>query len=89
MTSPVRALLTVSESVRDIEGLRREVNRILALLQSGGLLLGGLRLDTQRVAVPTAAPEPGSPNLVLVDDAGTMTFYVWDGATWRVVGTQT
>ena len=81
MTTPLRATLLVPDSVEDVTGLRRELNRILVLLQGGGLLLGGLKLDTQR-GVPTAAPQPGSPNVVLATNAGTIEGYAWNGSVW-------
>lgn len=88
MTSPVRAILEIPETVDDPKALREHVNRVLRSLQDGSLLLGGLRLDKQRV-VPTAAPGPRESNLRLVMDSGVVTLYVYNGAAWVVVGTQT
>lgn len=78
----LRATLLIPESVEDVPSLRRELNLILVKLQGGALLLGGLKLDTQRTTVPTAAPESGSPNLVGRNNAGTLEAYWWNGAAW-------
>lgn len=68
---------------------RAQLNAILATLQQGGQLLAGLRLDVSRTAAPSAAPNRGEPNAVLVNVSGTIKLYLWDGSAWVVVGTQT
>lgn len=88
-TTPVRETLLIPESVEDVPSLRRELNLILTKLQGGGVLLGGLKLDTQRTTAPTVAPEAGTPNVVVINVSGTLKMYVWDGSSWVVVGTQT
>lgn len=88
MTSPLRSVRQIPDSVVDPVALREDVNRILELLQVGGLLLGGLRMDTQRTVVPVDAPGVGQPNTVMVNDAGTFKWYTWDGAAWVTIGSQ-
>jgi hypothetical protein len=63
-----------------------EAQAILAKLQGGGLILTGLRLKVW-AAVPTTAPGAGSPNVRLVNDAGTLKFYAWHAATaaWQAL----
>lgn len=80
--TPVRSILTIPESVASVGALRVELNKILVKLQGGALLLGGVKLDTQRITVPTAAPESGSSNLIGIDNAGTFEGYWWNGAAW-------
>lgn len=66
----------------------RQINRILGLIQQGGLSLNGLKLDRSRSAAPTGAPGVQDPNLVLVDVGGVITLYIWDGMNWTPVGSQ-
>ncbi len=66
-----------------------QMNAVLARLQSGGLLLGGLKLDATRTAAPTDPPGSGDPTCVSVNVGGTVKLYFWTGAAWIVVGTQT
>lgn len=80
--TPLRATLLIPESVEDVPSLRRELNLILVKLQGGALLLGGLKLDTQRLAVPVDPPSAGTPNLLGVNNAGTLEGYWWNGAVW-------
>lgn len=79
--TPLRALL-ISPTVATLPDLVRELNSILVKLQGGALLLGGLKLDTQRTAAPTDPPEAGSANLLGRNNAGTLEAYWWDGAAW-------
>ena len=72
----------------DWAGGRDQLNAILSRLQSGALILGGLKLDLSRTSAPVGAPGAGDPSLVLVNVGGTWTFYLYDGTSWIVVGTQ-
>lgn len=69
--------------------LLTQLNAILARLQQGNLILGGLKLDTNRTTAPSAVPGAGDPNLCVVNVGGTVKLYLYDVATgWVVVGTQ-
>jgi len=72
----------------DWQAGREQLNAILSRLQSGALILGGMKLDLSRTSAPTDAPGPGDPNFVVVNVAGTYKFYLYDGSAWIVVGTQ-
>lgn len=72
----------------DLATLIDQVNTILSRLQSGGLLLNGLRLDATLTAAPSGAPGANDPNLRLVTVSGTVKLELWDGSAWVVVGTQ-
>lgn len=67
-----------------VEELVRQLNVVWGLFQQGGLMLGGLKLET-RDAVPTGAPGKQDPNLVRVDVGGVLTLYHWDGTNWVVI----
>ena len=84
----VRATMLVDPAVPTLAEAVEQVNRILVKLQQGGLLMSGLRLDTQRDAAPTAAPGVGESNLRAARIAGVVKFYIWDGTSWLVVGVQ-
>lgn len=85
----VRATLLIDPQVKTLAEAVEQANRILAKLQQGGLLMSGLRLDTQRDAAPTAAPGVGESNLRCARIAGVVKYYIWDGTSWLVVGVQT
>lgn len=59
-----------------------QLNTLLGRLQSGGLLLNGVRLDTGATSAPTAAPGPNDPLIRAANIAGTWTYYHWTGASW-------
>lgn len=85
--STTRGALRIVAS--DLPTVIVELNRILELLQQGGLVQFGLKLDTQTTAVPVDAPTAGQPNLRVVNVAGTHKLYLYNLATgWVVVGTQ-
>lgn len=72
-----------------VEGLRDELNTFLDRLQTGGLVVYGLKLDNQtRTAAPANAPGTGEPNVVIVNVAGVFTLYIYDGTNWVTVGSQ-
>jgi len=72
----------------DWQAGREQINAILSRLQSGALILGGLKLDLSRTSAPADAPGAGDPNFVVVNVAGTFKFYLYDGTAWIVVGSQ-
>lgn len=66
-----------------------QLNAILGRLQQGAVIVRGVKMDTTRTTAPTAAPEAGDPNVVVVNIAGTVKLYIYDVATgWVVCGTQ-
>lgn len=62
-----------------------KINRFLELLQQGGLVLSGAKLDVQRTAAPSDAPSAGQPNLVAAVVGGVNKIYWWNGAAWVAV----
>lgn len=85
---PVSAV-TVPDINRVFTELANTETSLWAALQSGNLTVGGLKLDTQRPAVPGAAPGALDPNVVAVTSGGVTTFYGWDGAAWSAFGAGT
>lgn len=71
-----------------LEDVLAQLNEFLRRHQTGGLVQSGLKLDAIRSAAPTQAPGPGDPNLLLVNVAGTVKLYLFDGSAWVVAGTQ-
>lgn len=80
---------TMRFTATDVAGLKNELNTFMSLLQSGGLVQFGLKLDdTTRTTAPAAAPIAGSPNLCVVNNAGVKTLMIYDGSAWVSVGSQ-
>lgn len=77
---PLRSQARVTAT--DLPTLVTQLNDLLSRLQSGGLVLGGVRLDTLATVAPTGAPLAGDPLLRAATIAGVITYYHWDGASW-------
>lgn len=75
-------------SATTLPDLLTQLNAWVSKLQQGALWIGGIKLDTSRTTAPMGAPGPGDPNVVVVNVAGTVKLYIYDGTNWVTVGSQ-
>lgn len=59
-----------------------QLNALLSQLQSGAMILRGLKIDMSSTVAPTGAPGPGDPNIRGATIAGVLTYYHYNGAAW-------
>ena len=72
----------------DLADIKAQLNAILERIGNGALQMRGIKLSA-RAAAPSDAPGAGDPNIVVVIVGGVAKLYIWTGAAWVVVGTQT
>ena len=66
----------------DWETGKVQLNAILGQLQTGAMILRGVKIDMSSTVAPATAPGPGDPNIRGATIAGVATFYHYNGAAW-------